>query len=317
MKKVTVSAAANVALVKYWGKQERGRNQPATASLSIGLEDLRTETTLSYTDAPDDQIEATLHDAAKLRIVEFLDSARSRFEVKQHFLVQTANNFPTGSGLASSASGFAALSIAFDSLMHLKLSRENLSRLALSGSGSASRSVHGGYVEVIPADDAYAISIMKAEAWPLDVIVAVTADAEKAIGSSEAMKLTASSSPFYPAWLSSHDSDMHLAREAVSGRDFEKLAAVSEHNCLKMHAAIMTSQPPVLYWLPATMAVMHEVVRLRSEGTPAFFTIDAGPQVKVVCDPSVTPQVDSALSQVDGVLRTIRTRVGGEPLIKA
>ena len=104
MQQVTVSAAANVALVKYWGKLEKGHNQPATASLSIGLEHLRTETTLSYTDAGEDIVEAELSEEGKARVISFLDLARSRHEVTRHFHVQSANNFPTGSGLASSAS---------------------------------------------------------------------------------------------------------------------------------------------------------------------------------------------------------------------
>lgn len=315
MQQVTVSAAANVALVKYWGKQEKGRNQPATASLSIGLEHLRTETTLSYADSGQDIIDAELSAAGRDRIVSFLDLARSRHEVKKHFHVQSANNFPTGSGLASSASGFAALTLAFDTLMHLQLSREQLSRLAMSGSGSAARSIHGGYVEIIPADDAYAISLMAPEAWPLDVIVAITAEHAKSIGSSEAMQLTAGTSPFYGAWLNSHGDDMLLAKQALSDRDFEKLAAVSESNCLKMHAAIMTSQPPILYWLPATLAVIESVQQMRSAGIPAFFTIDAGPQVKVVCEPSASAEVARRLAEIPGVIRTISTKVGGEPRI--
>lgn len=314
---VTVSAAANIALVKYWGKLEKGRNQPATASLSIGLEDLRTTTTIKKIKSSSDVVEFDGPAAAIDRIVEFLARVRNQFEVPGYFHVSTANNFPTGTGLASSASGFAALAIGISELLHLSLSRQVLSQLARSGSGSAARSVCGGFVEVVPADEAYAARIMPAEDWPLGVAVAIVSEREKETGSSEAMKRTATTSPFYRGWLQSHVHDMDEAKLAIVDRDFEKLADVSEHNCLKMHGAIMASQPPIIYWQPATLAVMHEVRQLRQAGTPAFFTIDAGPQVKVVCQQEHLAGISESISQISGISRVIETTVGGEPEITA
>lgn len=311
---VTVSAAANIALIKYWGKTGAPGNQPATGSLSIGIDDLRTMTRLRFADADTDIIESDLDEQAAARIRAFFDDIRNHLEINRNFAVTTGNNFPTGAGLASSASGFAALALAVNALCDLQLSGTELSRLARSGSGSAARSIFEGYVELIPADDAWAQQIMAADAWPLDVLVAVTDAAPKTIGSSEAMRRTAATSDYYGRWLDSHAADMVEAKQALADRDFNRLAEVSERNCLKMHATMMTSRPPIIYWQPATLAVMQRVRELRMAGTAAFFTVDAGAQVKVVCEPGATSAVADALD-LPGISNLIRTRVGGAPRV--
>ncbi len=313
--KVIVSAAANVALIKYWGKANTRGNQPATGSLSIGLDDLRTTTTLSFSASGSDTIHADLDEKSCQRLISFLDHARVTYRVDSHFEVTTHNNFPTGAGLASSASGFAAMAMAVDALLGLQLSPTDLTRLARTGSGSAARSVFDGYVEVVPEEDAYAAQIMPSNDWPMDVLVAVTDAGPKAIGSTEAMKITASTSDYYASWVESHADDIATAKAALAARDFEKLADVSEQSCLKMHATMMTSQPPILYWRPETLEIIERVRSLRAGGTPAFFTIDAGPQVKVVCLPEAAATVKDALD-LKSVSQLIETKVGGQPTIQ-
>lgn len=316
-KSVTVSAAANVALIKYWGKRRGDGNQPATPSLSIGLDDLRTTTQLGLVDGTRDSFDPStqlvMNEQAQDRIRHYLDQFRATFGQDHYFSVATTNNFPTGSGLASSASGFAALAIGLNTLCELNLDKIEVSKLARRGSGSAARSIYGGYVEIVNDDDAFAAQIDTASAWPLDVVVAVTAETPKSINSTDAMTQTAETSPMYAAWLQSHEADMSAAREAIANKNFQQLAEVSEFNCLKMHATMITSQPGVLYWLPGTLEVMHRVRLLREQGSAAFFSIDAGSQVKVVCMPEATATVKSALADAPGVLRLIETRVGGEP----
>ena len=311
----TASAAANIALVKYWGKASIENNQPATGSVSLGLEGLRTTTTLEYATGDHDTFDTELDDKARKRAASFLDLVRQKYRITQRLHITTVNNFPTGTGLASSASGFAALSLAFNALFSLNLSKTALSQMARFGSGSAARSVYGGIVELIPSDDAYAIPIATAEEWPLDVIVAVTEERPKAIGSTDAMIQTASTSHFYQSWLSSHTDDMTSAKQAIAEKDFRRLADTSEHNCLKMHATMITSEPPIIYWQPATVEIMHEVRALRSSGTPAFFTIDAGAQVKIVCLPSATDTIRQQLKAITGLKRVIVTRLGGSPSV--
>ena len=311
---ITVSAAANVALVKYWGKSSLAGNQPATASLSIGLEDLRTTTRVSLADK--DSLETDLDGKAKRRLAAFIDDFRRRFAISQPLKVETSNNFPTAAGLASSASGFAAITLALDAIFDLSLDSSELSKIARSGSGSAARSIYGGYAEMLPTEDAFARSLMPAESWPLDIIVAVISSAAKPTGSTEAMLHTAATSPLYAVWLSSQADDMAEARQAVNDRDFEKLATISEHNCLKMHATIMASRPPLLYWQATTLSVIHLVQQLRAEGMKVFFTIDAGPQVKLVCEPADRPKLHEALASVSDIAQLILTRVGGNPVIE-
>lgn len=282
----------------------------------MGLEGLTTETRLSVIDADQDQIWLDGQDVGQSvdRVRKFLELGRQYFDHNCYFKIESHNNFPTGAGLASSASGFAALALALEGVLDLGLSRQLLSQFARMGSGSAARSIFGGYVEMHANDDAYASQIAEAGHWPLSVIVAITSTAEKPIGSSEAMQITANTSAYYPSWIESHAKDMHCARESILGRDFATLANVSELSCLKMHSIMMTSSPTILYWNSATIDIIHKVQELRSGGLPVFFTIDAGPQVKVVCAPGQESALESELKEIPGIIRTIRTRVGGEPV---
>jgi diphosphomevalonate decarboxylase len=168
---------------------------------------------------------------------------------------------------------------------------------------------------MIPSKDSYAIPIASSEHWPLDVLVAVTEENQKSIGSTDAMTQTAISSPFYESWLDSQTKDIESAKHAIQKRDFEKLADASEHNCLKMHATMITTLPAIIYWQPATLAIIHEVRRLRSTGVPVFFTIDAGAQVKLVCSPEATFNVIKQLDAISGITQLIVTKVGGYPIV--
>ena len=320
---VTAIAHANIALVKYWGKRPGKGNLPAVGSLSVGLEALATRTTLSWAAGTDEVLfngQVAAPDKAE-RIKAYLDLWRLRQGVDRPLAVDTHNNFPTGAGLASSASGFAALALALDRLLGANLDAPALSRLARQGSGSAARSVFGGFVEMpAQADDAEgpgASPLLPAEDWPLHVLVAITDTGEKPIGSTQAMQQAAASSPYYDAWVASHADDLAKARQAVLARDLSRLGEVAEHSCLKMHATALSSSPPVIYWTGTTLALMHRVRQLRSEGLSAFFTIDAGPQVKVVCDaPSVSP-ASEALAALPGVKEVIHSAIGGSPSVTA
>lgn len=314
---IRVSTSSNIALVKYWGKSDAAINQPAAGSLSVGLDALRTNTSIStHTGADEISIAGKSDHDSIARVKAFVDHCRRSFRFTEHFLIESRNNFPTAAGLASSASGFAALAIGINRMMGLDLDSVSLSRLARRGSGSAARSVFGGFVEVIPDEDAYATVVSPADHWQLSVVVAITDEGSKQIGSTDAMNRTAKTSPYYQNWLSSHAEDLQAARRAVLDRDFDLLAGISEFNCLKMHAAIMTSRPPVIYWSAATLAVMQKVQALRDEGLPVFFTVDAGPQVKVFTLPEHEGAVAREIQGVHGVLWTIQTNTGGDPVVE-
>lgn len=324
---VTVKTSANVALVKYWGKADVATNTPATGSISIGLEGLVTTTTISVVESDDvesgqvepdqDQIaiEGKTNGAAIERARRFLDMTRLRYKHNRFFEISSSNNFPTAAGLASSASGFAALALGVDGILNLGLSKTALSQLARRGSGSAARSIFGGYVEMVVGEDAYAVPIADADSWPLSVIVVVTTEAKKAISSAEGMRLTAETSPYYPVWCETHEKDMQTVRNAIRMRDFQCLADTSEHNCLKMFGTMLTSVPPIVYFNGATLAVLQRIRKLRDGGFPVFFTADAGPQVKAVCLAGYENTLQTEMQAIEGVARTILSRVGGSPVV--
>lgn len=318
---VQACAHANIALIKYWGKRDAARNLPATPSLSITLDELTSTTHLHFDPTLNgDQVSlngAPATEGEQRRVSAVLDTLfelarRARLPAR----VASDNNFPTAAGLASSASGFAALVVAADHALGLDLPRAKLSELARRASGSAARSIFGGFVEMAhgvadDGHDAVAQPLRDASEWPLEVVIAITDTARKEIGSSTGMRQTALTSPYYQAWIDAVPADLHRARRAVMSRDFAELAAVSEASCLRMHASALAAEPPVIYWQPATLAVIERIRQLRQQGMPVFFTIDAGPQVKAICQPGHGATVEAELAAIDGVEHTLVTGLGG------
>lgn len=315
---VVVQAHPNIALVKYWGKRDAALNLPAVGSVSITLDRLWTRTRLRLLPgkSPDRVVlNGQVNVAAARRVSRFLDLLRQRAGVDWGVEVESHNNFPTAAGLASSASGFAALALAGANAFGLELAPGDLSALARRGSGSAARSIFGGFVEWAhgtraDGTDSVAQPLLGASQWPLRVVVAVTSTAAKSIGSSEGMQHTAATSPFQNTWIQTQQADLDAARAAILGRDFEALADVSEHSCLKMHALAMGARPGLLYWNGATLEAMQRIRALRAEGVPVFFTVDAGPQVKAVCLPTAAEVVAASVREVPGVLDVIECGLG-------
>jgi len=302
----TAIAHPNIALVKYWGKQDRPGNLPATPSLSITLSELVTQTTI--TDAEQDEFWLNNILVSDTKVADFLEQLRKVYSIPALKIV-SSNNFPTGAGLASSASGFAALITAINGHANLGLSPDLLSDWARRGSASAARSIFGGVVVLIPPTWR-AAPIFAESHWPLETIVAITSDTKKLVGSTQGMQRSRDTSAYYKTWVNSSSDDFAAAYEAINNRDFEALATVAELSCLKMHSLMLTSIPTLSYWNAATMACMDEVRSLRTQGLAVFFTIDAGPQVKAVCLPKHADAVNQALQKVQGVQRTIRCGMG-------
>lgn len=312
-------AQPNIALVKYWGKRSTALNLPAADSLSITLDSLSTRTQVTFDPALENDV---LHlngasDAGALgRVSACLDVLRGEAGTTCRARVDTQNNFPTAAGLASSASGFAALVMAASDALGLPPDRRFLSIVARMGSGSAARSLFGGFVRMHSGSrddglDAYAEPLLTASDWPLEVVVAVTTRQAKAVGSGEGMERSRCTSPFHASWIASVDDDMVVAHTAIKARDFAALAEVSEHSCLKMHAVMLSTRPGLMYWTPATLACMQRVRDLRErDGLGTFFTVDAGPQVKAVCLPADTARVAAALGAVPGVETVLTSGLG-------
>lgn len=306
-------ACANIAMAKYWGKSDADLNLPAVPSLSVTLEPLSTETSVVFDPSADADVFSldgqTAPPAERARVVAVLDRVRHQAGIGLRARVESVNHFPTGAGLASSASGFAALSAAATAAAGLSLSAAALSALARSASASAARSVFGGFVK-LPAGrpgqgDLAAQPLLPASHWDLSVVVAITARGRKAIGSRTAMNLSRDTSRYYPAWVEGAEASCKRVAEALAARDFRALAAAVEESSLAMHALAMTSSPPVLYWQPGSVAALHAVRRLRDAGVPVCATMDAGPHVKCICERDARDRVRRALSETPGVHETL------------
>jgi diphosphomevalonate decarboxylase len=306
---VTARACANIALVKYWGKRDAALNLPATGSLSLTLGALVTQTTVAFdTSLANDELlldgfAARFADTA--RASKFLDLVRTRAGITTRARVTSKNEFPTASGLASSASGYAALALAASKAAGLALSLKELSILARRGSGSAARSIHGGFV-VMNAGDASEDAFAEPLASPLVdrvrmVIAIVGGGTPKHYGSRDAMDHTAATSPYYPAWVEQVPKDLAVARAALASGDLEALGTVAEANALAMHASAMAARPGVVYFQPATLAVHAEVRGLRACGVAAWATMDAGPHVKVLTTAEDAPTIAMRVKDIEGV----------------
>jgi diphosphomevalonate decarboxylase len=322
---VTARAHANIALVKYWGKRDSALNLPARGSLSLTLAALTTTTTVRF-DAALDADHLVLDGRvetgkARARVCDWLDLVRAQAGLSLRAEVVTANDFPTASGLASSASAYAALAVAASGAAGLDLDPRALSVLARRGSGSAARSIHGGFVRMHAGtagdgSDAYAEPVdapgsAGGDAWPVRMVIAVVGGGKvKTHGSRDAMEHCAETSPLYAGWLACVPGDLVAAEQAIRARDLDALGQVAEASALAMHAAAIASRPGIVYWQPATLACMEAVRALRGQGVPAYFTMDAGPHVKVLTHAQAAAEVAAALGAVPGVSSVITSAAG-------
>jgi diphosphomevalonate decarboxylase len=313
----TAIAHPNIAFIKYWGNWDDDLRLPVNGSLSMNLASLSTRTTVQF----DPNLE---HDKFKLndqdirgeglaRVNRFLDLVRELAGITTKAIVASVNDFPTGAGIASSASAFAALALASTSAAGLELSESNLSRLARRGSGSACRSIPAGFVEWEAGTSdvfSFANSFAPPEYWDLSDCIAVVHPGKKITGSSEGHRLAATS-PVQSARVEDTPRRLKICREAILARDFEELAEIIELDSNLLHAVMMTSNPPLYYWLGATIEVMREVLSMRRSGTPCAFTIDAGPNVHVICPSTEAEQIQYRLKIIPGVDTILSSPVGG------
>jgi diphosphomevalonate decarboxylase len=314
--KASSIAYSNLALIKYWGNRHDALRLPVTGSISFNLDRAFTTTTIEFSSGlAADQIEldgAPAGGASAARISRHLDLLRALAGTSQLARVVSRNTFPMGAGIASSASGFAALTCAAAWALGLNLLERDLSRVARRGSGSAARSVPGGFVEWHAGDDdaqSFAETIAPAEHWPLHDLIAIVAHAEKAVGSTEGHHL-AHSSPLFRARVARVEHDLPVMRRAILLKDFQALGEIAEADTLSMHAVMMTSRPSLLYWSPATVALIHAVREWRQAGLACYFSIDAGPNVHVITTPDAASETAQRLRALPSVAGLIDCMVG-------
>jgi diphosphomevalonate decarboxylase len=312
----TALAHPNIAFIKYWGNTDNDLRLPANPSLSMNLGDLHTITTVTFADdlSGDELIvnQQRIIGPGVERVTTVLDLIRLQAGLALPARVESANNFPAGAGIASSASAFAALSLAGAAAAGLDLDEASLSRLARRGSGSASRSVPGGFCQWFPGSDeqSVATSIAPPEHWDLRDIIVVVSQEHKAVGSTGGHRL-ASTSSLQAVRIAGVEARFEAGRAALLARNMAELGPILEEDAIIMHAVMMTSHPPLYYWDATTMALIQAVLQWRAEGIPVYFTIDAGPNVHFICEAEHAESVRLKASQLPGIQQIIISPPGG------
>lgn len=323
--KATAIAPANIALIKYWGKKDEELRLPLNSSISMNLSNCLTTTTVEFSPAYKKDTfflsDNSKSDKEKNRVFKHLDRIRKLTKISLKAKVVTKNNFPSSSGIASSASGFAALTVAACaaaglqlpelfynfSARALKLSKtiteKELTILARIGSGSACRSIPDGFVEWSTGDtseNSYAYSLYPETYWDLRDIILIVSNTEKKIGSSKGME-SVWSSPLMQERLKTEDVRLKKMKNALQGKDFSLLGETMEADCLSMHAVMQTQNPPLFYWTKETLEIIKVVYKKRESGLPVFFTIDAGPNVHLFCEGKLEKEVVNKFKSLKGV----------------
>lgn len=314
-----VQTEPSLALVKYWGKSENGLNIPATGSIAVSLSGLNTNTAIRLIhDCNQDRVILNGEIRNDRKIDSFLDYFRQEYPQAKNlvFEIESSNNFPTSAGIASSSSGFAALAIGLARASGLQLDSTELSRLARCGSGSASRAVFGGFTS-FPAGAETASQLFDHEHWPeLRIIVVMVHTGSKPVGSRDAMELTRKTSDYYPAWIKLSADLQDRAEQAVAERDISKLGPIMRRSYMAMFGSMFAADPPVLYWLPDSVALIHQAAEWRRRGMEIWETMDAGPQVKLICTQKELHLIEADLKSLFPHLNYFVASVGSGPIVR-
>ncbi|HIZ71708.1 MAG TPA: diphosphomevalonate decarboxylase [Candidatus Atopostipes pullistercoris] len=298
-----VRAHTNIAFIKYWGKEDETLILPKNNSLSLTLDAFYTDTQVCFDKKLNKDIlfiDGEEQDKKALKKAQvILDLVRKEAGIHEFARIDSKNHVPTAAGLASSASGLAALAGAASLAAGLNLTKEELSRLARRGSGSASRSIYGGFAEWQKGSsdiDSFAIPIDEAD-WDIGMIFIIVDDGRKEVSSTEGMRRVVETSPYYDGWISSTKEDLIDMKSAIKMQDIVKVGEIAERSALKMHALNLSANPPFNYWSPESIEAMRMVSELRKQGYPVYLTMDAGPNVKLICKASQMEELMEKLLQ--------------------
>ncbi|WP_024803525.1 diphosphomevalonate decarboxylase [Nocardia sp. BMG51109] len=313
-------AYPNIALIKYWGKRDDVMVLPVTGSLSMTLDSYPTTTTVRpVTGSRHDTVVANGNETDgefRRRVTRFLDIVRELANSTERAAVETVNTVPTAAGLASSAAGFAALATAATAAYGISLDRRDLSRLARRGSGSACRSIFGSFVLWRAGTGTGPDGDRSSYAEPVDtgaldpaMVLAIVDPGRKAVSTGDAMRSTMATSPLYRCWAEAGSADLVEMTAAIAKGDLARVGEIAEANALGMHATMLAARPAIRYLTPRSLSVLDRVVELRRHGIAAYATIDAGPNVKVLCARTEAPRVETAIRELDRV--TTRTTLPG------
>ncbi len=308
--KATAQAPSNIAFIKYWGKKDEVLRLPENGSISMNLSDLLTTTTVEFSLGYKEDniiINGTKEPNEGSRAIKHLDRIRNIANINDKAKVVTNNNFPTGTGLSSSASGFAAFTVAGAKAAGLSLSEKELSILARQGSGSACRSIPDGFVEWLDgntSDTSYSVSLYPPSYWDIVDVVAIVSKEKKIVPTTEGQKLVGSS-PFFPIRLEKIKNKIKLIKEYIAEKNFQAFGEVLEAEALELHSIMLTSKPSLIYLLPASLKIMHLVKKWRADGLQVYFTVNTGQDIHLICEKRDAEAVVKKLTEVEDVSRTI------------
>ena len=317
LKETTAIAHPNFALVKYWGKEDSSQNRPAMSSISVTVDSMYSKTKI-FNNSQSNRHQLFINGVEESDLSKILPSLEylSKFSKSDDYLViQSQNNFPTSSGLASSASGIASFVTAYEAHYGLNLEANQKVESCLLGSGSAPRSLIGGFVLMDQNNNFRCTQILKKPDWPLDVLICIVSKEQKKISSREGMEISKKTSPIYKDWLDINGKHINLALNAIKEKDMIGLQNVTEENCKMMHNVMETSVPSISYMTDVTHSCLLQIENLRSSGHKLFYTIDAGPQVKIICDPKSTETIKEKIIDRTDIIDIIHAGLGGPPKI--
>ena len=288
----TARAHTNIALIKYWGKKDAALRLPFTTSISMTLEKFYAQTSFTLLNASGSVRDSEFildgtrtSDAKASRVLAYVELLQKRFGVSGAFRIESENHVPVSAGLASSSSAFAALAAAFARAYDLQVSREELSRMARLGSGSASRSIYGGFAKWergVDDESSKAVAIDEHPSMDLNLLAVEIDTSEKTISSTVGMKRVVETSPYYPVWVEKTENDCALMEQAIAASDFTQIGTLAQQSALDMHALNLTAHPGFTYFQPATLQAIATVDELNAAGIECYYTIDAGPNIKVL-----------------------------------
>jgi diphosphomevalonate decarboxylase len=304
--KATARAHSNIAFVKYWGRKDELLRLPSNGSISMNLSNLFTTTTVEFNPSltqDDILVNGVRDNEINRRVSKHVDRIRKLAHKNIYAKIISKNSFAASAGMASSASGFAALTVAGLAAAGISLSEKETSILARQGSGSACRSIPDGFVEWLDgetSEESYAHSLFNPAYWDICDLVAVLSKEKKDIPTSIGQQ-SVSTSIFFQTRIAQIKNKIKKCKELIEKKDFDNFGKLIEMEALELHSIMLTSWPSLIYWEPTSLSVMKTVKKMREEGILAYFTIDAGPNIHIICQKKDTNLVEPRIKDIIGV----------------
>lgn len=313
--KSTAIATSNIAFTKYWGRKDETLRLPINGSVAMTLSNLLTTTTVEFDDKlkkDDITINNDKNEKEVEKVIKHLNRIRKLAGIETFAKVVSVNSFPTGTGLSSSSSGFAALTVAAADAAGLKLSEKELGILSRQASGASIRSIPGGFVEWLDGDTSeasYAKTIFTKDHWGIADVVAVVSKERKDVATSQGHE-GANTSPFMEARIAKMKQKNETVKKLINEKNFKEFGEFIEAEALELHAIYMTQTPSLIYLTPKSLMVIKMCKKWRSEGLPVYFTVNTGQDVHLIVEKENVEKLQNKLKEISEVKEVIVNYAG-------